>query len=106
MSFERYDGFEDMLFDYASGRLPEEEKDALEAELRDSDYLRRELERYEGLLVVLTAAAEEELRAPDGLAGKVGRRVAVKAYLAVATGLAEGLLGDYGRAIIYYLRLS
>ena len=97
---------EDLLPAYAAGELEAEESERVEAALRDSPRLRRELERYETMFVLLAAAAEEEVKAPKTLRGRVDRRVAVQAYLGAATNVLDDLLGAYGRAILYYLRLA
>ncbi|SMC02836.1 anti-sigma factor family protein [Rubrobacter radiotolerans] len=95
---------EGKLFLYATGELEGDEALSFERELAASPELRRELERYERLVVLLRAAAEEEIRAPGSLSGRVNRRVAISSYLKAATGLVEGVLGMYGRAVLYYLR--
>ncbi|WP_119069763.1 anti-sigma factor family protein [Rubrobacter indicoceani] len=98
------DAAEETLFAYASGELDGEEERAFEEMLLTSPELRREVERYEKLLVLLRAAAGEEVDVPENFASRVNRRVMLKAYLRAASGLFEGLLGAYGRAVLYYLR--
>lgn len=98
------DTTEEMLFAYATGVLDSDEARVLEERIENSPVLRREAERYEKLAVLLRAASEEEVRAPASLAGKVGRQVMLKAYLKAASGLFEGILGAYGRAVLYYLK--
>jgi anti-sigma factor RsiW len=97
---------EDLIPAYAAGELSEEEARRVEAALEGSPRLREELRRYERLFVLLSAAAAEEVRAPRSLEARVAAQVALRAYLKAAAGLAGGLLGDYGRALIYYLRLA
>ncbi|MGI8649242.1 MAG: anti-sigma factor family protein [Rubrobacter sp.] len=95
---------EEMLFAHASGTLDEREARNFEGQLERSSTLRQEAERYERLVVLLRAAAEEDVRAPQKLAGKINRQVMLNAYLKAATGLFEGVLGAYGRAVLYYLK--
>lgn len=97
--------FEELLPAYAAGELSGEDEERVEAALERSVRLREELEKYEGLFILLSAAAEEEVKAPEGLRGRVQRQVAIQAYLGAAANAVDGLLGAYGRAIIYYLRL-
>lgn len=97
---------EELLAAYAAGELSGEESERVEAALDESPRLREDLRRYERLFVLLSAAASEEMNAPAGLQTRVARQVALKAYLSAAARIAEGLLGAYGRAIIYYLRLA
>lgn len=97
---------EELLPAYAAGELSGEERENVEAELRRSPGMRRELDRYEKLFVLLAAAAEEEEHAPAALAGRVRRQVAMEAYLRAAASTVESLLGAYGRAVIYYLGLA
>lgn len=97
---------EDLIPAYLAGELSERESLRLETGLRESARLREELRRYERLFVLLSAAAAEEVRAPKGLQSRVAMQVVLQAYLKAAAGLASGLLGDYGRAIVYYLRLA
>ncbi len=96
---------EELLAAYATGELEGEERERVESALEESPRLRRSLEQYETMFVLLAAAAEEEVKAPKSLRGRVDRRVAVQAYLGAATNVLDDLLGAYGRAILYYLRL-
>lgn len=96
---------EELLPAYAAGELSGPERERVEAALAESPRLRDELARYERLFVLLSAAAAEETAAPAGLEDRVARQIAVRAYLGAAARMAEGILGAYGRAIIYYLRL-
>ncbi len=97
---------EELLPSYAAGELSGEELERVEAALEESPRLREELEKYEGMFALLAAAAEDEIKAPASLRGRVDRRVAIQAYLGAAANTLDGLLGAYGRAIIYYLRLT
>lgn len=97
---------EELLPAYAAGELSGEERDLVESALAESPRLREDLLRYEQLFVLLSAAAAEEINAPANLQGRVARQVAMRAYLSAAAQLAEGLLGAYGRAIIYYLKMA
>lgn len=97
---------EELLPAYAAGELSDEDEARVEATLAGSPQLREELVRYERLFVLLAAAAAEEVEASARLRGRVARQVALRSYLGAASRLVEGLLGAYGRAIIYYLRLG
>ncbi|CAN5495185.1 MAG: anti-sigma factor family protein [Rubrobacteraceae bacterium] len=100
------EAIEELLQAYAVGDVSEVEAERVEAALDDSPRLREELARYERLFVLLVAAAEEEVKVPRDLRARIVWRVAVTAYLNSAAELAGGLLGAYGRALIYYLRLA
>lgn len=97
---------EDLLAGYVAGELSDAERARVDAALATSDRLRTELERYVRLFVLLGAAAAEALEIPDNLQARIARQVAIKVYLNAAAGLVEGLLGAYGRAVVYYLRLA
>ncbi len=77
----------------------------MEAALIASPQSRAEVSRYLQI-VLLIAAAAEELETPVELEGRIARQVAVRAYLNLAFDLASDLLGAYGRAIVCYLRLD
>ncbi len=97
---------EELLAAYATGELEVEERERVESALETSPRLRESLEQYEAMFVLLAAAAAEvEVKAPKGFRSRVNRRVAVQAYLGAATNVLDDLLGTYGRAILYYLRL-
>lgn len=91
---------------YATGDVSEGEAERVESALGESPRLRDELARYERLFVLLVAAAEEEVKVPRDLRARVVWRIALIAYLNSAAELAEGLLGAYGKALIYYFRLA
>ncbi len=97
---------EDLLQAYATGDVSDEEAGRVERAIAESPRLRDELARYERLFVLLVAASEEEVRVPRDLRARVIWRVALTAYLNSAAELAGGLLGAYGKALIYYLRLA
>ena len=97
---------EELLAGYAAGELSEPEREVVEAALAESPRLRDELSRYQRLFLLLAAAAQEDLQAPADLQTRIARQVAVKAYVNLALNLASSLLGAYGRAIVYYLRLG
>lgn len=97
---------EDLLQGYATGDLSEREAERVENALAGSPSLREELARYERILVLLTAAAEEEVKVPRDLRTRVAMQVAMSAYLSAAAEFAGGLLGAYGRAFVYYFRLA
>lgn len=97
---------EELLPAYAVGELSGEELERVEAALENSPSLREELDKYEEMFVLLAAAAEEEAKAPKSLLGRVNRQVAMQAYLGAVANTLDGLLGAYGRAILYYLRLT
>jgi anti-sigma-K factor RskA len=91
---------------YAIGDVSDEEAERAEEAIAASPRLRDELARYERLFVLLVAAAEEEVKVPRDLRARVVWRIAMISYLNSAAELAGGLLGAYGRALIYYLRLA
>ncbi len=97
---------EELLQAYATGDVSEDEAERVERALSESPRLREELARYERLFVLLMATAQEEVRAPRDLRARVVWRIALTAYLNSAAKLAGGLLGAYGQALIYYLRLA
>lgn len=95
---------EELLPAYVAGELSDAEEARVEAALADTPRLRDEFARYERLFVLLAAA--EEVEAPTGLQNRVARQVVMRSYLSAVASLVEGLLGTYGRAVIYYLRLG
>lgn len=97
---------EELVAAYASDELSGEEAVRFEEALLASPRLREELDRYERVFVLLAAAAREEVKVPRGLRARVVWRVAITSYLDSAFALAGGLLGAYGRAFVYYLRLA
>ena len=97
---------EELLPAYVTGELSDAEEARVEAALATAPRLQDELARYERLLVLISAAATEELEAPASLRNRIARQVAMRSYLGAAASLVEGILGAYGRAVIYYLRLG
>ena len=97
---------EELLPGYVNGELSDEESERVEAALAESPHLRVELSRYERLFVLLSAAASEEVRAPADLRPRVALQITLSAYLGAAAELAGSLLGAYGRALTFYLRLA
>ncbi len=97
---------EEILPAYAAGELSEEENARVEAALAESPRLRGELARYERLFVLLSAASGDEVRVPADLRTRINLQIVLKAYLDAAAGLLGGILGAYGRALIYFLRLA
>lgn len=97
---------EELLQAYTTGNVSEDEAERVERAISESPRLREELARYERLFVLLAASAQEEVRVPRDLRARVAWRIALAAYLNSAAELAGGLLGTYGRALIYYLRLA
>ncbi|CAA9454491.1 MAG: hypothetical protein AVDCRST_MAG37-2767 [uncultured Rubrobacteraceae bacterium] len=97
---------EELLPAYAAGELSEEESERVEAALVESQRLREELSRYERLFVLLSAAAAEEVRVPADLRMRIILQITLSAYLDAAADLLGGILGAYGRALIYFLRLA
>lgn len=97
---------EELIPGYVLGELREEERERVEAALAESPHLRTELSRYERLFVLLSAAASEEVRVPADLRTRIALQLALRAYLGAAAELVNSLLGAYGRALIYYLRLA
>ena len=55
---------------------------------------------------MLSAAAEEEVRVPADLRMRIILQITLSAYLDAAADLLGGILGAYGRALIYFLRLA
>jgi anti-sigma factor RsiW len=96
---------EELLPAYAAGELSEEESERVEVALAESQRLRVELSRYERLFVLLSAAAEE-VRVPADLRRRVTLQLTMNAYLDAAADLLGGILGAYGRALVYFLRLA
>lgn len=97
---------DELIAAYAAGDLSGPERVDLERVLAASPQLRRELSRYQQLFLLLAAAAAEDLEVPASLEIRIARQLAVRAYLSLAFDLAPGLLGAYGRALIFYLRLA
>jgi anti-sigma-K factor RskA len=95
---------EELLPAYAAGELSEEESERVEVALAESQRLRVELSRYERLFVLLSAA--EEVRVPADLRRRVTLQLTMNAYLDAAADLLGGILGAYGRALVYFLRLA
>lgn len=106
MSMYDMDNMDELLQAYAVGDVSDEEAGRVEAALDESPRLREDLARYERLFVLLAAVAEEEVKVPRDLRARIVWRIAITAYLNSAAELAGGLLGAYGRALIYYLRLA
>ena len=97
---------DELLPAYAAGELSEEESKRVEAALAESARLRNELQRYERFFVLLSAAADEEVRVPVDLRTSIIVQITISAYLDAATQLLGGLLEAYGRAVVYFLRLA
>ena len=97
---------EDLLPAYAWGELEAEQAARVEEDLAHSPELRRELQRYERLSVLLTAAAAQEMEPSGALERRIQRQIALRAYVEAAERVAAGVLGAYGRALIDYLRLA
>ena len=97
---------EELLPAYVAGELSEEENEWVEAALVESPRLQTELSRYERLFVLLSAAATEEIRVPADLRRRITVQIALNAYLDAAADLLGDILGAYGRALIYFLRLA
>ncbi len=97
---------EELLPAYAAGELSEEESERVEAALVESQRLREELSRYERLFVLLSAAAAEEVRVPADLRTRITLQLTLSAYLDAVAELLGGILGAYGRALVYFLKLA
>ena len=97
---------EELLPAYVLGELSEEDSERVEAALAESSRLRDELSRYERLLVLLSAAAAEEVRVPAELRTHIILQITLTAYLDAAAELLGGILGAYGRALVYFLKLA
>ncbi len=97
---------EELLPAYVAGELSDEESERVEAALAESPRLRVELSRYERLFVLLSAAAAEEVRVPADLQARVMVQITLSAYLSAVAELLGDILGAYGRAVVYFLRLA
>ena len=97
---------EELLPAYVAGELSEEESERVEAALAESSRLQAELYRYERLFVLLSAAAAEEVRVPAELRTHIILQITLTAYLDAAAELLGGILGAYGRALVYFLKLA
>ena len=97
---------EELLPAYVAGELSEEESERVEATLAESPRLEVELSRYERLFVLFSAAAAEEVRVPADLQMSIISQVTLSAYLAAMVQLVDDLLGAYGRAFVFFLRLT
>lgn len=97
---------EELLPAYVAGELSEEESKRVEAALAESRQLQVELSRYERLFVLLSAAAAEEVRVPAELRTRIILHITLTAYLDAAAELLGGVLGAYGRALVYFLKLA
>jgi anti-sigma factor RsiW len=97
---------EELLPAYVTGELDEADRERVRAALAASPALREELARYEGLLLLLTIAAAEDLQAPGDLSTRIMRQVTLHFYLNRLTNLVHDLVGAYGRAIAFYLGLT
>lgn len=97
---------EELLPAYVAGELSEEENERVETALVESPRLQTELSRYERLFVLLSAAATEEIRVPADLRTRIIVQITLNAYLDAAADLLGDILGAYGRALIYFLRLA
>ncbi len=97
---------EELLPGYVNDELSDEESARVEAAVAETPRLQLELSRYERLFVLLAAAASEEVRVPTDLRPRITLQITLSAYLSAAAGLAGSLLGAYGRALTFYLRLA
>ena len=97
---------EELLPAYVAGELSQEESERVEAALAESPRLRVELSRYERLFVLLSAAASEEVRVPVDLRARAMVQITLSAYLNAVVELLGSILGAYGRALVYFLRLA
>ncbi len=97
---------EELLPAYVAGELSEEDSERVEAALAESSHLRAELSRYERVFVLLSAAAAEEVRVPAELRTRIILQITLTAYLDAAAELLGGILGAYGRALVYFLKLA
>jgi anti-sigma factor RsiW len=97
---------EELLPAYVAGELSEEDSERVEAALARSSRLRAELSRYERLFVLLSAAAAEEVRVPAELRTRIILQITLTAYLDATAELLGGILGAYGRALVYFLKLA
>lgn len=96
----------ELLAAYAAGELADEDRARVERALDRSPRLQAELAQYRQLFVLLAATSMEDVTTPAGLEGRIIGRIAVQWYLDASLRLIEDVLGAYGRALIYYLRLA
>ena len=97
----------ELIGSYAAGELGGE--DALRAQrlIYEREDYRRLAEIYGRMLVMLAAAGEEALEAPEeaAIVGYVVRRAYLSAFLRQAERVVRGLVGDYVGALTFYLGL-
>ena len=93
----------DLLPAYAADELDAPARERVERALAASPPLREELDRYRRLFVLLAALADEEVAMDASAERQMLRHLAFNWYLGGAARLFEGLVGAYGRALLYYL---
>ncbi len=98
-----HDDVLELLPAYAAGELADAEQERVTHALAASPRLREELARYRRLFVLLAALAEEEVTPNTGFDRRVMRQIAIQWYLGSAARFLEGVVGAYGRAILFYL---
>ena len=98
-----YDDVLELLPAYVAGELAAAEQGRVTRALAESARLREELARYRRLFVLLAALVEEEIAPDGGLDRRIMRQVAIQWYFGSAARFLEGVVGAYGRAVIYYL---
>ena len=98
-----YDDVLELLPAYVAGELTAEEQERVTRALAASARLREELARYRRLFVLLAALAEEDVAPAEGFDRRIMRQVAIQWYFGSAARFLEGVVGAYGRALIFYL---
>lgn len=88
---------------YVADDLDAAARERVERALASSPRLRDELVRYQRLMVLLAALAEEEVAMPASAERRMLRQLAIGWYLSGAARFVEGLVGAYGRAVLHYL---
>lgn len=93
----------DLLPAYAADELDAAERERVARALAASPGLRDELARYQRLLVLLVALADEDVALGATAERRMLRQLAIGWYLGGAARFVEGLVGAYGRALLHYL---
>ncbi len=97
---------EELLPAYIAGELSEAGRERVRAALATSPRLREERAHYQQLFLLFVLAQAAELPTPTDLSTRIMRHVTLHYYLNRLTNLAYDLVGAYGRAIAFYLRLT
>jgi anti-sigma-K factor RskA len=90
---------------YAAGELDGEEVREARQLIYDRPEYRRLAESYARMLVTLSTLGSEEVEAPEVVIGYAVRRAYMSAFLRQAEHVIGALVGDYVRALTFYLGL-